>query len=88
MRISLKTLADKCIWALTAFLLVLFVIFGATPWGRYAFFGASILAVLLSAVYSGMVLRIRIQAYHLFFLAFALYALISAAWSVAPSDVK
>ena len=64
MRISLNTVLNKIIWLLTVFLFVTFLVFDTYTWGRYAFFGVSVLIVLLSAVIHGGVIRFR----HLYFM--------------------
>lgn len=81
MRISLKSVLNKIIWLLTIFLLVSFLIFETYTWGRYAFFGASILAVALSAIAYGGVLRIRLQPYYGFAAVFIAYVAFTSLWS-------
>ncbi len=86
MRISLESVIDKIIWLLTVFLLSSFLIFETYAWGRYAFFGASILILLLSAISYGGILRIRLQPYHIFFLLFIAFAAMSSLWAIRSSD--
>lgn len=89
MKISMKTVAEKLIWLLTIFLFTSFQLFNTTNWGRYAFFGASILIVLLSAVAYDGVIRIRIQAYHIFFVLFIGYTAMTSLWAVfRPVDAS
>ena len=89
MKISMKRVADKLIWILTIFLFTAFQVFNLTTWGRYAFFGASILIVFLSAVAFDGVVRIRIQPYHIFFGAFILFTGLSSMWAkFQPGDAR
>lgn len=87
MRISIKTIASKLIWLLVIFLFTSFQIFNLTSWGRYAFFGASVLIVILSAiVYDGKI-QIRIQPYHIFFALFTVFTALSSLWAAyRPGD--
>lgn len=63
------------------FLFTSFQIFDLTVWGRYALFGVSLLIVFLSAVTYDGVLRIRIQAFHIFFTAFIVFTAASSLWA-------
>lgn len=87
MRITLKDVAEKTIWLLAIFLFTAFQIFEGEDWGRYAFFGASILIVILSAiVYDGKI-RIRIQPFHVFFAVFIAFNAASSVWALYnPAD--
>lgn len=86
MRISVKSIIEKIIWLLTVFLLSSFLIFESYTWGRYAFFGATVLIALLSAVVYDGIMRIRLGAYHGFFVLFILYVAINSLWAMRPSD--
>ena len=86
MIISIKSLLEKLIWLLTVFLFSSFLIFETYSWGKYAFFGATILIVLFSAVIYDGILRIKLQAYHGFFTLFILYVAINSLWAMRSSD--
>lgn len=86
MKISLQSVIDKSIWLLTVFLFSTFLIFETYAWGKYAFFGATILIVLLSAVSYNGVIRLRLQPYHIFFLLFTLYVAATSLWAMRPAE--
>ena len=86
MKISLNSVIDKLIWLLAVFLFASFLIFETYSWGKYAFFGATVLIVLLSAVSYNGILRIRLQPYHGFFAVFLVYVAITSMWAMRPVD--
>ena len=86
MKISVSSLLEKLIWLLTVFLFTTFLLFETKTWGKYAFFGATVLIVLMSAVIYGGILRIRLQPYHLFIGIFTLFVGVSSVWAMQPSD--
>lgn len=86
MKISIQSVIDKCIWLLTVFLLSSFLIFETYTWGKYAFFAASVLIALLSAVSYNGIIRLRLQPYHIFFLLFAMYTAATSLWAMRSSD--
>jgi hypothetical protein len=86
MKISVSSIIDKLIWLLAVFLFSCFLIFNTYTWGRYAFFGASILIALLSVVKYNGILRLRLQPFHIFTLIFAIYVATSSLWAMQPSD--
>lgn len=86
MKVSVNSVLEKCIWVLTVFLFSSFLIFDTYTWGKYAFFLASVLVVLLSAVIHDGVVRIRPDAYHGFFALFILYVAVTSLWAIKPSD--
>lgn len=86
MKISVNSLIEKCIWLLTLFLFSSFLIFDTYTWGKYAFFVASALVMLLSAVIHEGVIRIRPDAFHGFLIFFILYVAMTALWAIKPSD--
>lgn len=86
MKVSLKSVIEKIIWVLMTFLFASFLIFDRTVGGRYAFFAATILIVVLSAIANKGVLSIRLHPYHLFFLLFTAYVGLSSLWAMRSSD--
>lgn len=86
MKISINGFVDKCIWVLTTYLLVSFLAFNNYPWGKYTFVVASVLIALLAAVGNNGRIRIKLQAYHLFFVLFIFYVLLSSLWAWSFSD--
>ena len=87
MKISLNSVFEKTIWLLTVFLFSSFLIFETYTWGKYAFFAATILIVLLSAISYNGVLYIRLRPYHIFFILFMMYTAITSLWAMRASDV-
>ncbi len=87
MKISLNSVLEKMIWLLTVLLFSSFLIFEAYTWGKYVFFSATILIVLLSAISYNGVLRIRLRPYHIFFILFMLYTAITSLWAIRTNDV-
>ena len=86
MKISVESLIEKIIWVLMVFMMSSFLIFDTTQGGRYAFFVASVLVALLSAVKHKGILRFRLDAYHVFGVLFAAFAAISSFWAIKASD--
>jgi len=86
MKVSLRSVIEKIIWVLMTFLFASFLIFDRTVGGRYAFFAATILIVVLSAIANKGVLSIRLHPYHLFFLLFTAYVGLSSLWAMRSSD--
>ena len=86
MKISVKTLCEKCIWLLTVCLFSSFLIFDLSSSGRYVFFGLSILILLFSAVIHDGILRIRLDPFYGFFAAFALFVGMTSLWAIRSSD--
>ncbi|MBR4864033.1 MAG: O-antigen ligase family protein [Oscillospiraceae bacterium] len=86
MKISVSSIIEKLIWLLAVFLFASFLIFDTYSWGRYAFFGVSILIVLLNAINYNGILRWRLQPFHIFALLFAGYVALSSLWAMQPSD--
>lgn len=88
MKISVKSILEKCIWLLTVFLFATFLLFETKTWGKYAFFGATVMIVLMSAVIYDGKIRIRLQPYHLFLILLAAYCGVSAVWGLSAVDAK
>lgn len=82
MKISLNNIIEKIIWLLTTFLFASFLIFDTVAWGKYAFFGASVLIVILSAISQNGILRFRVTPYHIFFLLFTIYVAMTSLWAL------
>ena len=86
MKVSLSTVLEKCIWLLTVLLFSCFLIFDGYAWGKYVFFGASILILLMTAVIHDGMVRIRFDAFHGFFAAFIAYTALTSLWAIKASD--
>ena len=82
MRISPHRTTDKVIWALTVFILTSYVLFETYTWGRYAYFGASALVVLLTALGNQGRFTVKLQAFHGFVLLFSGFCFASALWGI------
>lgn len=86
MKITVKSIMEKLIWLLTVFVFFAFTVFNEPSWGKYTILGASVLIAVLTAMADGGVLRLRIEAYHVFVLIFGLFTLASSLWAPIPSD--
>ena len=86
MKLSITKAVDHLIWILTAGILTTYILFETYTWGRYVFFGESVVIVLLSAFQHRWKLKLRIQAIHWFMLAFSGYCALSALWALEPAD--
>ncbi len=81
MKLSLNGICNKLIWLLTVFLFVSFLIFETYSWGRYAFLGASVLILLLSAAANRGKIYVHFCAYYGFLAIFALYVAMTSVWA-------
>lgn len=79
-------LSDRIIWVLMVFLFACFLIFETYSWGKYAFFLASALIPLIYMIANGGKLFLSFGAYHVFFLVFVVYVLLSSTWAINASD--
>ena len=86
MKTSLTNISNNIIWLLTVFLFTTFLVFETYSWGRYAFFGASALILLLSVFTHHGKLMFRMDAFYKFMLVFIGYTLLSSLWAMNPAD--
>lgn len=86
MKISVQKNCERLIWLLTVVLLSAFIILEFNIWGKYVYFGSAMLIMLLSAVVYDGIIRIRLRAFHGYFLLFTMYVLISSVWAWRPND--
>ena len=86
MKLSLYRTSEKLICLLTVFILTKYIIFETYTWGRYAFLGASVVVVLLSAYLNKGRFTIRFGAFHGFMLLFGGYCFLSSLWAIDSSD--
>ena len=83
--INTKKLCDKTIWLLTLWWIVAIYLFTQETWGRYCYFMASAAVFILTAVKRHGKVNLRIRAYHLYMIAFALFCGLSAVWAREPA---
>ena len=86
MKLSLNKTAEKLIWILTVFILTTYIVFETYTWGRYAFFGASVVIVFLAALLNKGSFAIKIEAFHIFMLLFSGYCFLNSVWAVDSSN--
>ena len=83
--INTKKLCDKTIWILTLWWIVAIYLFAQETWGRYYYFMASVAVFILTAVKRHGKVNLRIRAYHLYMIGFALFCGLSAVWAREPA---
>lgn len=86
MKLSVPKIVDKLIWFLTVFILVTYLVFEMYAWGRYAYLGASLGIMLLSAYRHMGRIRIRVVPYYGFMLLFIGFTALSSLWALNMSD--
>ncbi len=85
MKISINRLSDKIVWVVTTILLAFFILFETVTWGRYVFFGVTMLIALMIVVVNNGKIPLKLQAYHGLFALFILFVLVSAVWAWSAS---
>lgn len=83
--INTKKLCDKTIWILTLWWIIAIYLFTQQTWGRYYYFMASAAVFILTAVRRHGKVNLRIRAYHLYMIGFALFCGLSAVWAREPA---
>lgn len=86
MKIRLHKLADNLIWILTVFILVAYLVFETYAWGRYAYLGASLAILLLSANIHRGKIAIKAVPYYGFMLMFIAFTAFSSLWALNMAD--
>ena len=86
MKLSVDKLVENLIWILTVFLLVTYLVFETYTWGRYAYLGASVAILLLSAYLHKGRIRIRAVPYYGFMLLFIGFTAMSSLWALNMED--
>lgn len=76
-----NSISDIIICILVTFLIVAFYVFELEWWGRYVAFVVSALVALIHSSQNGMRIRIKMEAFHIYILAFALFCYLSAVWA-------
>lgn len=75
---------DKLTWVLLVALITSFFIFERQSWGKFVYLLIAVLIVGVDIFKNRFRLRIRLDEYHLYTLAFALYVLMSSLWAADP----
>ncbi len=70
------------VWGLFVALITSFFIFERQSWGKYVYLLLAIMIVIVDLFKGHFKIRIKLDEYHLFTLAFALYVLMSSVWAV------
>ena len=86
MKLSVDKLAENLIWILTVFILVTYLVLETYTWGRYAYLGASLAILLLSAYLHRGRIRIRVVPYYGFMLLFIGFTALSSLWALNMAD--
>lgn len=86
MKLSVDKFVENLIWILTVFILVAYLVFETYTWGRYAYLGASVVILLLSAFLHRGRIRIRAVPYYGFMLLFICYTAASSLWALNMAD--
>ena len=85
LKINAKTF-DTLQLALTVFLIASFLLFDSYAWGKISFILCAVLIFLLNIVKNGGRVRLRIEPFIVFFLAFAAYVALTAICAITPSE--
>lgn len=86
MKLSVDKFVENLIWILTVFLLVTYLVFETYTWGRYAYLGASVAILLLSAYLHKGRIRIRAVPYYGLMLLFIGFTAMSSLWALNMAD--
>lgn len=86
MKISVDSLIKKLIWLMTVFLFFSVVVYNEASWGKYTVLLVSFLIALFAAILGHGKIGVRVEAYYIFIVLFALYSLVSALWAIRSSD--
>lgn len=88
MIIKMDKLVEKIAWLATVLLFSLNFIFESYTWGRYVFFGISVLIFFLAVLRGRGVIRLSFSSWHLHMALLSLFSLVTSLWSISPADSR